>query len=284
MGSTQDDSEISSEQNAFENIAEQAKDSATSSKKRKRETGNAESGSGSGKAAEKAKQKRNRIQTSCVECHRRKQACDRQVPCSRCVKRGIAHLCFVPTDPSDPNTGNSQGDITRRLLNLKKIIEAGMPEGWDLERALDSMDKGSSFIEGTEFPTTRQGTWVSETTGENGGFYVGPGSLVSLLAEGNVVAPLDQVQAIEKRQETDPTGLGIQKWVDFAKVIEALPGREVCDYLVDRFYEMEFLKWLIPVWPRSWLQAQYEQLWMWKQERLLGIQRTSSIYSRKDQR
>ncbi|SCV68734.1 BQ2448_855 [Microbotryum intermedium] len=35
-----------------------------------------------------AKRQRNRQQLSCVACHLRKQACDKVVPCSRCIKRG----------------------------------------------------------------------------------------------------------------------------------------------------------------------------------------------------
>ncbi|TYJ57880.1 hypothetical protein B9479_001490 [Cryptococcus floricola] len=42
---------------------------------------------------EKGKRKRNRTVLSCTECHRRKQHCDRNIPCSRCVKRGIPSMC-----------------------------------------------------------------------------------------------------------------------------------------------------------------------------------------------
>ncbi|KAH8897538.1 hypothetical protein GQ53DRAFT_510837 [Thozetella sp. PMI_491] len=35
----------------------------------------------------------------CTQCRRQKQKCDRQTPCSNCVRRGIPHLCLVPTSP-----------------------------------------------------------------------------------------------------------------------------------------------------------------------------------------
>jgi hypothetical protein len=38
-------------------------------------------------------QKRTRVHFSCVECHRRKQKCDRKEPCSQCVTRRVPHLC-----------------------------------------------------------------------------------------------------------------------------------------------------------------------------------------------
>jgi len=37
--------------------------------------------------------KRTRVHFSCVECHRRKQKCDRKEPCSQCVARRVPHLC-----------------------------------------------------------------------------------------------------------------------------------------------------------------------------------------------
>ncbi|WWC95539.1 hypothetical protein V866_002404 [Kwoniella sp. B9012] len=38
----------------------------------------------------KQKRKRNRTVLSCTECHRR---CDRNIPCSRCIKRGVPGMC-----------------------------------------------------------------------------------------------------------------------------------------------------------------------------------------------
>ncbi|KAI0354319.1 hypothetical protein OH77DRAFT_1405549 [Trametes cingulata] len=44
-------------------------------------------------ASGKAKQTRRRQRLSCVECTRRRQKCDRQIPCGLCVARGVPHLC-----------------------------------------------------------------------------------------------------------------------------------------------------------------------------------------------
>jgi len=50
-------------------------------------------------------QKRTRVHFSCVECHRRKQKCDRKEPCSQCVARRVPHLCrpFL-NGVEDPNS------------------------------------------------------------------------------------------------------------------------------------------------------------------------------------
>ncbi|KAI0776760.1 hypothetical protein BD413DRAFT_610348 [Trametes elegans] len=44
-------------------------------------------------ATGKAKQTRKRQRLSCVECTRRRQKCDRQIPCGLCVSRGVPQLC-----------------------------------------------------------------------------------------------------------------------------------------------------------------------------------------------
>ncbi|KAH9943764.1 hypothetical protein B0H21DRAFT_810161 [Amylocystis lapponica] len=41
----------------------------------------------------KVKQTRRRQRLSCVECTKRRQKCDRQIPCGLCTSRGIANLC-----------------------------------------------------------------------------------------------------------------------------------------------------------------------------------------------
>lgn len=54
--------------------------------------------------------KRTRVHFSCVECHRRKQKCDRKEPCSQCVARRVPHLCrpFL-NGVEDPNAYVSAG-------------------------------------------------------------------------------------------------------------------------------------------------------------------------------
>ncbi|KAI1858709.1 uncharacterized protein JN550_012541 [Neoarthrinium moseri] len=41
--------------------------------------------------------KRRRVVISCLDCHKRKQKCDRQLPCANCVSRGKANTCRYET-------------------------------------------------------------------------------------------------------------------------------------------------------------------------------------------
>ncbi|GAA5893756.1 hypothetical protein JCM6882_003087 [Rhodosporidiobolus microsporus] len=62
------------------------------------------SGQGLSSSTGKQRAPSKRATLSCSECRRLKLKCDRQVPCSSCVKRGLSHLCpdgaLVPTRTS----------------------------------------------------------------------------------------------------------------------------------------------------------------------------------------
>ncbi|KAK6908865.1 hypothetical protein I203_102870 [Kwoniella mangroviensis CBS 8507] len=64
--------------------------------------------------------KRTRVHFSCVECHRRKQKCDRKEPCSQCVARRVPHLCrpFL-NGVEDPNNNS---DVHARLNTIESLL------------------------------------------------------------------------------------------------------------------------------------------------------------------
>ncbi|KAJ7180125.1 fungal-specific transcription factor domain-containing protein [Mycena crocata] len=68
------------------------------------------------------KKQRTRVSFSCGECHRRKQRCDRNVPCGHCVARKVPELCkaYMP--------GKSDQDVSQRLARLEHIIELALPQ------------------------------------------------------------------------------------------------------------------------------------------------------------
>ncbi|KAF5363248.1 hypothetical protein D9756_000428 [Leucocoprinus leucothites] len=70
------------------------------------------------------KKQRTRVSFSCGECHRRKQKCDRQTPCSHCVARRVPELCKAYTP------GKADHDLNARIARLEQIIEAALPQYW----------------------------------------------------------------------------------------------------------------------------------------------------------
>ncbi|TFK43482.1 nuclear protein [Crucibulum laeve] len=69
-----------------------------------------------------SKKQRTRVSFSCGECHRRKQKCDRQVPCSQCVARKVPELCKAYTP------GKADQDLSARLSRIEHIIEMALPQ------------------------------------------------------------------------------------------------------------------------------------------------------------
>ncbi|KAI9574462.1 fungal-specific transcription factor domain-containing protein [Boletus coccyginus] len=69
-----------------------------------------------------AKKPRTRVSFSCGECHRRKQKCDRQIPCSHCIARKVPELCKAYTP------GKTDQDLSVRLARLEHIIELALPQ------------------------------------------------------------------------------------------------------------------------------------------------------------
>ncbi|KIK95586.1 hypothetical protein PAXRUDRAFT_826859 [Paxillus rubicundulus Ve08.2h10] len=69
-----------------------------------------------------AKKARTRVSFSCGECHRRKQKCDRQIPCSHCIARKVPELCKAYTP------GKTDQDLSVRLARLEHIVEHALPQ------------------------------------------------------------------------------------------------------------------------------------------------------------
>ncbi|KAE9371382.1 hypothetical protein N431DRAFT_558921 [Stipitochalara longipes BDJ] len=65
--------------------------------------------------------KRNRGLLSCHECHRRKQKCNRERPCSDCVERGLPERCIYQAI-NNPNQLSSANDGVPTISRLKRIL------------------------------------------------------------------------------------------------------------------------------------------------------------------
>ena len=67
-------------------------------------------------------QKRNRAQLSCSGCRHGKLKCDRQQPCSQCIRRGRATQCtFAATERRKPVVS-----LQNRLKHLENLVKDAM--------------------------------------------------------------------------------------------------------------------------------------------------------------
>lgn len=102
---------------------------------------------GGARSSDKARKRR--IHYSCDECHRRKQKCNRQLPCQHCCTRGVPHLCkfsatqeaqeqsnalhvasFAEPSSSRASMDNNKAtpDATLELRELKEMVHDGFAE------------------------------------------------------------------------------------------------------------------------------------------------------------
>ncbi|KAI0830224.1 hypothetical protein BC628DRAFT_1313978 [Trametes gibbosa] len=76
----------------------------------------------------KVKRTRRRQRLNCVECTRKRTKCDRQIPCSTCVSRGIPQLCrwepmVVRPAPQAPPEGALSGSTIAALSSRIAVLE-----------------------------------------------------------------------------------------------------------------------------------------------------------------
>ncbi|GME76155.1 unnamed protein product [Ambrosiozyma monospora] len=67
----------------------------------------------------RVKKTRNRIPTSCEHCRKKKMKCDRQKPCSSCVKNKCESLCRYATQHVE---GSKNVQLTNEIIKLKMRI------------------------------------------------------------------------------------------------------------------------------------------------------------------
>ncbi|KAE8353813.1 hypothetical protein BDV28DRAFT_164702 [Aspergillus coremiiformis] len=84
--------------------------------------------------------KRKRVVISCTECHRRKQKCDRSLPCQNCIKQGKMTLCqyegFEPPGPTLSGSSSGSEDHPEFFVN-SGTIEANRPVDLETDTAVD---------------------------------------------------------------------------------------------------------------------------------------------------
>ncbi|KAI0081762.1 hypothetical protein K474DRAFT_1587184 [Panus rudis PR-1116 ss-1] len=125
-----------------------------------------------------AKKPRTRVSYSCGECHRRKQKCDRQIPCSHCVARKVPELCKAYTP------GKTDQDIHLRLSRLERIIESALPQYWT-SSTLNNLSDSHSHRNGS--PSAEDDNGDDEDT--TGGFFE-TGKWYGSTASGVISAPV----------------------------------------------------------------------------------------------
>ncbi|KZP00028.1 hypothetical protein CALVIDRAFT_460128, partial [Calocera viscosa TUFC12733] len=191
------------------------------------------------------KKKRNRITLSCIECHRRKQQCDRGNPCSRCVKRGMADQCVMDTkqDAQVPS-----GGVRGRRKSKPHAAQAG--------------SASTSPVNGhapTAASAVAAAAAAAAAAAGGSTSYLGPGTVADFLNKigfpqqanephvGSVYAPLPKPGDIDHAGRPD--------------MRPQFPPRHVTDYLINHFFGNSTLNWLYDSVHRPTFDRSYGQFW-----------------------
>ncbi|KAH8678400.1 fungal-specific transcription factor domain-containing protein [Xylariales sp. PMI_506] len=79
---------------------------------------------------------------ACTQCHRQKQKCNKERPCSNCTRRGIPHLCMWPVSQKRPLSRSRSSDTAADeapWLQRRRIEAAPQPEA-----SLSPLDSSTS--------------------------------------------------------------------------------------------------------------------------------------------
>lgn len=179
------------------------------------------------------KKARTRASFSCGECHRRKQKCDRQFPCSHCVARKVQHKC-IPYTPGKPD----QADVHLRLSRLEQIIEIALPQyahgdlsdypGRDRSISPGPEDENRETIAGIldSLPNGHQKPWNPEPTpAPNGSTPLFHHILPSSLEESS---PSDRLRSLIEECGVSPHKV--------SEIAQELPPKDICDSLVQYYF------------------------------------------------
>ncbi|KAH6914855.1 nuclear protein [Coprinopsis sp. MPI-PUGE-AT-0042] len=120
--------------------------------------------SGSASHSLSSKKQRTRVSFSCGECHRRKQKCDRQVPCSHCVARKVPELCKAYTP------GKADQDLSARISRLEQIIEQALPQYWGSRTSSTPAGDGPSYRDRGRSPSPGEDDNRSQTEEQDPSF------------------------------------------------------------------------------------------------------------------
>ncbi|KAJ4857212.1 fungal specific transcription factor domain-containing protein [Trichoderma breve] len=91
--------------------------------------------------------KRKRLVTSCSECYRRKQRCNRKNPCNNCLARNIPNKCMFSTSPQHTPARVQQLPVST-VSTIQVSTGTAQSSGIGGESTQDSVDLGYSLVSG----------------------------------------------------------------------------------------------------------------------------------------
>ncbi|THV08496.1 hypothetical protein K435DRAFT_708323 [Dendrothele bispora CBS 962.96] len=163
------------------------------------------------------KKQRTRVSFSCGECHRRKQKCDRQIPCSHCISRKVPELCKAYTP------GKTDQDLGARIARLEHIIEMALPQFCNSESTSSGQYARSSSVTEDDARSQHEDQEASGGIFQSGKWYGNSAS--GSIAPGSVLEQLQNAvtlsSSVDKSSSVTSTANGSTNVIDsVATVLE----------------------------------------------------------------
>nr|XP_019043365.1 hypothetical protein I302_07940 [Kwoniella bestiolae CBS 10118]OCF22295.1 hypothetical protein I302_07940 [Kwoniella bestiolae CBS 10118] len=154
-GEKKDDGEEEEEEDKLKEIDQNGNESDTPKNRKQEDEEYDEDGKNDSAGGGKQKRKRNRTVLSCTECHRR---CDRNIPCSRCIKRGVPGMCRMehPVLPQRKKRKVQEDEDINYELGLRV-------------QALESLLRSGSLMDADQASAAAKETIMHATRAANAG-------------------------------------------------------------------------------------------------------------------
>lgn len=174
-----------------------------------------DSGSGS---ARRPPRKRRRIIISCTECHRRKQKCDRKLPCTNCVSRHKQDSCRYETGAPTAKAVQQRA----REEEERAGVGSGSGSRGGLDPRLKAVD-GSSAEPGIPAEMT------------NFGYSATGASTLGFLRKLDGTNPGESLSRMAMGREINSEYFGTRE--RYKSLIRQLPARSYTEKLVDIYFK-----------------------------------------------
>lgn len=233
----------------------------------------------------KRQRQRERRKLSCLECHKRKQQCDKGTPCSRCIKRGVTHLCSY--DSADVGSSGSNGisssdlplpvlgrqhhqlpataaatngagtdNTSQKVAALESLIRAHMgPKADSLLESIHSRAPSGSGANPEHNAAAALGQLANAHDGISDGQYAyhGPGSVANFIAGSEFLPKIEVSVPLHKPRDL----------LSAYAFVQSIPPAPVADELTTLFWGTSFPR-LFAAATRTEYEPKFAALLQWR--------------------
>ncbi|KAK1760833.1 fungal-specific transcription factor domain-containing protein [Echria macrotheca] len=224
------------------------------------------------KAQQQQPTKRSRVLLSCAPCRFSKLKCDRQQPCTMCLKKGRVDMCTYAPKPEKPVP--PPRTMTARLKRLEAMVR-GMMDGGGPEdgEGLPSVSRKERYERGDG-----SGSGSDSPTGEDTHAQVVFGRSTTYVGATHFMAMLDDIEDLKSYfdhdgaeddrlapqespvpTDTDLLLMSTSAPITKRDIIDSLPSREVVDRLAARHFSASSPTQPIVHAPTFW--KEYDEFW-----------------------